>query len=64
METPGRGHGGGNMLLGVQERRGPRPSGSVGSSTRGVGGLVPRGEGWETFEKSAPLGESLWPRGP
>lgn len=41
METPGRGLGGGNMLLGagVQERRGPRPSGSVGPSTRGVGGL-------------------------
>ena len=41
VETPGRGHEGRNVLLGagVRERRGPRPSGSVGLSTRGMGGL-------------------------
>lgn len=45
METPGRGHKGGNVLLGavVRERRGPQPSGSMGPSRRGMGGLSAAG---------------------
>lgn len=46
METPGRGHGGGNMPLGGAKRGGARGRRKCGlQRRRGVGGLVPRVKG-------------------